>query len=136
MSDIKIQDTPAQGTVDLSTDANTGRTKGGDFNQNQMSFSRGNEVPASSGDVASRNGLNNGAAVRGVAVSVTPVDRRTIEGSTPGDFRAKPGDTANASLNAVSGSNKPPRDPVQQAANGKASIDKPWPTKPSENVGG
>lgn len=56
---------------------------------------------AASRPSASVSGLNAGS---GLGVAVKPVDRRTIEGSTPGDSRCKPGDTAAAS--------------VQRAANG------------------
>lgn len=122
MSDTpKIQDTPApQGTVDLSTDAANGRVRGGDFDQNQMANCvRGAEVTASSADVASRNHLNDGAGVSGIAVTVSQTSHRAIEGSNaPGDFR-KSGDVAAASLNAVSGSSKGPRDPAGQFPNGK-----------------
>lgn len=124
MSDTpKIQDTPAVSDgaqQPLSSDADNGRVRGGDFNQNQMANCiRGANVEASSTDVPSRNNLNNGAGVSGIAVSVTQVAHRAIEGSNaPDDFR-KSGDVAAASLNAVSGSSKGPRDPVQQAPNGR-----------------
>jgi hypothetical protein len=117
---IQSTPTPEQGAqTPLSPDASAGRTRGTDQDQNTMSFSRGTEVPASSADVASRNNLNNGAAVTGVQVSVAQTSHRALEGSNaPNDFR-KSGDVAAASLAAVSGSSKCPRDPVQQAPNGR-----------------
>jgi hypothetical protein len=51
--------------------------------QNTLSFCRGSEVQADRAPVAQ------------------PVDRKTIEGSTPGDFR-KGGDTAKASVEQAS----------------------------------
>jgi hypothetical protein len=115
------------GQLPLSPDAAAGRVRGTDQSQNTLSFSRGAEVAASSQPIASKNNLSNGLGVTGVAVSVTPTDRRTIEGSTPGDSRSKPGDVAAASLLAVSGSNKGPREAVGQFPNGKFCKDAPAP---------
>lgn len=42
-----------------------------------------------------------------------PVDHKTLEGSTPGDFRANPGDVAAASL-ATAADNGGPRNQVGQ----------------------
>jgi hypothetical protein len=51
-----------------------------------------------------------------VATSVTPVDRRTIEGSTPGDFR-KSGDYVKASVQEIA-NHGGPRQQVEQFPNG------------------
>lgn len=59
------------------------------------------------------SGINAGS---GRGISVKPVDCRTITGSTPGDHRCKPGDTANASL-AKAADNGGPRQRVGQFAN-------------------
>jgi hypothetical protein len=50
---------------------------------------------ASSRPSASDSGLN---ACSGRGIAVKPVDCRTLEGSTPGDQRCQPGDTAKSSL--------------------------------------
>lgn len=100
MSDeIKIQETPAvpQGAqTPLSNDDNRKSTHGGTFNQDTLSFCRGvNVEPGTAGPIAPAPNSREAATVGGMAVaaplrvSVAPVDRRTIEGSTPGDFRAK-----------------------------------------------
>jgi hypothetical protein len=62
------------------------------------------------------SGLNAG---NGRAINVKPVDRRTIEGSTPGDFR-KSGDTAKDSILRAANGQGGPRSPVGQFPNGKA----------------
>jgi len=73
------------------------------------------ENGAASRPSASVSGLNAGS---GLGVAVKPVDRRTIEGSTPGDSRCKPGDTAAASVQrAANGAGV--RGPVGQFPNGK-----------------
>ncbi len=83
------------------------------------SFPPAPEVQGSSARLISPN-LANGAASRPVesvnsmfcsapvAVSVRPVDRKTVEGSTPGDFRAK-------GVQPVMPANPAPRQPVGQA---------------------
>jgi hypothetical protein len=108
MSDFPIEDKPVpQGAeTPLSSDADNGRTKGTDCDQNTLSFCRGPEVPASS------QTSERGYTVSGVGVSVKPVDRRTIEGSTPGDFRAQ-------AAPAVLPDNPAPRDGMRQAPAGK-----------------
>jgi hypothetical protein len=78
----------------LSADVANGRTKGGDFNQNQMA-----------------NALGRGADTT-VNVNIRPVDRKTLEGSTPGDHRAQ---AADAKLPANPG----PREPKGQTPNGR-----------------
>jgi hypothetical protein len=118
MSDTKIQtsnpDDLSGGQTPLSPDQAAGRVRGTDADQNTLSFCRGVEVPASSQPTDAR-----GFSVSGVAVSVAQVGHKALEGSnSPNDFR-KSGDVAVASLAAVSGSSKGPRDPVQQAPNGK-----------------
>jgi hypothetical protein len=66
---------------------------------------------------AGQPGINSGLAAEQNSqlrpVSVKPVDRRTIEGSTPGDFRAKPGDVSKASLMRAA-DNGGPRNDVGQ----------------------
>jgi len=57
-------------------------------------------------------------------VVARPVDRKTITGSTPGDWRSRPGDTARASLDRVS-DNGGPRKPMGQFRNSKNAPDKP-----------
>ncbi len=52
-------------------------------------------------------------------IVIRPVDRRTIEGSTPGDFRANPGDVAAASL-AVAADNGGPRSPMRGNRNARS----------------
>ena len=70
---------------------------------------------AASRPAASVSGLNAGS---GRGITVTPVGSRTIEGSTPGDHRCKPGDTAAASVQrAANGAG--PRGSAGQFPNGK-----------------
>ena len=113
MSETPIQNTPAipaGAEVDvLSSDASNGRTRGGDFDQNQLSFARGPEVPASSGSV-SAYGVSGREQER-----AKPVDANHLEGSNKGDHRAHPGDVAAASV-AKAADNGGPRQPVGQSA--------------------
>jgi hypothetical protein len=121
MSEIKIQTTAADelagGQTPLTTDD---RRRGGDFNQNTLSICRGENVtPGTAGPIAPAPNNREAATVGGMAVaaplavSVKPVDRRTIEGSTPGDFRARAAD-------AVLPNQPGPRDAKGQAQlNGK-----------------
>lgn len=129
MSDIKIQDSADDqlpgGQAPLTQPERTGAS-----NVDTMSFCRGVEVAAGSQNNASpvKPGLVNGvspsnresASVSGMCVagraqeSAKPVDRRTIEGSYPGDSRSKPGDTAAASLRSAA-DNGGVRQPVGQA---------------------
>ncbi|MCU1271136.1 MAG: hypothetical protein JWN74_2430 [Acidobacteriaceae bacterium] len=57
------------------------------------------------------NNMNVGSQVP--APVAKPVDRKTIEGSTPGDFRSNPGDVAAASV-AIAADNGGPRNRVGQ----------------------
>lgn len=102
---------------------------------NSMSFCRGTEVQGASARTFSPN-LQNGAASRPsesvsgmacdspVAVSVRPVDRRTITGSTPGDFRQKAAD-------AVMPANPEPREGTSQT---KISGRTPAATSPTSDA--
>jgi hypothetical protein len=88
----------------LSPDAEIYSRNGNIQSQNNLSFCRGVEVPASNGQQSpvkpnDANGAGNrpselvgNMSLGGVNVSVRPVDRRTILGSTPGDSRAKGAD--------------------------------------------
>lgn len=63
------------------------------------------------------SGINQGIAASQPSelspVTVKPVDRKTLAGSTPGDFRNQPGDVAKASL-ARAADNGGPRNDVGQ----------------------
>jgi len=59
-----------------------------------------------------------------LGVVIRPVDRKTITGSTPGDHRSRPGDTAAASVRRVT-DNGGPRQPMGQFKNSKNAPDKP-----------
>jgi hypothetical protein len=90
-------------------------TKGfdsGEQNNLAKAQGRGVEVNVISRPIPSRNGLNDGAAVTGVSVAVRSVDRKTIEGSTPGDSRAH-------GAPAVLPANPGPREPKGQTPNGE-----------------
>jgi hypothetical protein len=80
---------------------------------------------------AGQPGINSGLAAGQPSelrpVVVTPVDRRTIEGSTPGDFRAKPGDTAAASV-ARATDNGGPRMPMRGQRTGRSYNENANPT--------
>lgn len=123
MSEIKIQTTPApeagaQEPLQVERRGNEG------LRQNQMAdcIGRGSEILASSQPIETRihkgvvNGVgqsvdsctSSGKAVAGVAVNVTPVDRKTVEGSYPGDSRKR---GADAQLPNMPG----PREPRGQA---------------------
>jgi hypothetical protein len=113
MSDIKIEtsnpDDLAGGQTPLSPDQAAGRTRGTDCSQNTLSFERSPEVGASS------QASPRGYTVSGIdGVSVKSVDRRTIEGSTPGDSRAH-------GAPAILPNNPGPREPKGQTytENGK-----------------
>jgi hypothetical protein len=96
---IKIQTTPAVpagAETPMSNDDNRKSTHGGTFNQDTLSFCRGTNVEGSTARLVSPAANNrepasvSGLAVDSpIAVSVKPVDRRTLEGSTPGDFRTQ-----------------------------------------------
>jgi hypothetical protein len=129
MSEVKIQSTPAV-TDGVQEPLETSNEAAKTFDVNQFSFSRGVEVAASSQITTARTNPNEkapsdsaersaGLSVTGIGVTVRPVDRKTVEGSTPGDHRAHPGDVAAGPLAAVSGTAKGPRDAVQQTPNGK-----------------
>jgi hypothetical protein len=116
MSEIKIQtsaaDELAGGQLPLASDD---RRRGGDFNQNTLSICRGENVtPGTARFIAPTPNTREAATVGGMAVAaplavgVQPVDRRTIEGSTPGDFRAQ-------AAPAVLPANPGPREPKGQA---------------------
>lgn len=70
------------------------------------------------------SGINQGIAASQPSelrsVTVKPVDRKTIAGSTPGDFRNQPGDTAKASV-ARAADNGGPRQPMRGQKNSKYS---------------
>jgi hypothetical protein len=105
---MNIQETnaPAGAQESLSSDADSGRVKGGDFDQNTMARAQGRGTEVSHGSAPQRvapaapNGQPGTPApsdspalgVAGVNVRVQPTDRRTIAGSTPGDFRARAAD--------------------------------------------
>jgi hypothetical protein len=119
MSDFPIQESAADelagGQKPLSNDDNRKSTHGGDFNQNTLSICRGENVtPGTAGPIAPAPNNREAASVSGfavaapLAVTVKPTDSRTIEGSYPGDHRAK---AADAKLPA----NPAPRTPVGQA---------------------
>ena len=99
---IQSTPTPEQGAqTPLSADAAAGRVRGTDADQNQMSFSRGPEVAASS------RTSERGYSVSGVEVAVKHVDQRCIEGSYAGDSRNKPGDVSAPSLAKAANGNGP-----------------------------
>lgn len=120
---------PAGAQEPLSNDSERKSTHGGVFDQNTMSFCRGQNVQGRAASLCNPNDAD-GAASRPfanvdgmacdspVAPTVTPVDRRTIEGSYPGDSRSKPGDTAASSL-AKSANGAGPRGPAGQFPNGR-----------------
>jgi|ERR1017187_2343857 hypothetical protein len=115
MSDPKIQEAsaPAGAQEPLAVDSLKSTHGFDSANQNSLSFSRGPEVSASSAPVASRNGLSNGLGVSGrEQENARPSDRRTLEGSTPGDFRAQ---AAPAHLP----NNPGVREPMGQVPNGR-----------------
>ena len=96
-TDIPIQESaPDQlegGQKPLAND-NSDRRRGGSFDQNTLSFCRGTNVtPGTAGPVASAPNNREHATIDGmyvaapVGIHVQPVDRRTLEGSTPGDYR-------------------------------------------------
>jgi len=100
MSDeIKIQESPAvpQGAEQaLSADAEQKSRSGFTGSQVMRSFPVGVDVtPGTAGPIAPAPNSREAATVSGMAVaaplgiSVKPVDRRTIEGSYPGDTRAQ-----------------------------------------------
>jgi hypothetical protein len=123
MSNFPIQESAADqlsgGQKPLSNDDNRKSTHGGTFNQDTMNFCRGENVtPGSAGPIApaphnrEAASVNQMAVAAPVAVGVKPVDRKTLEGSTPGDFRVH-GDYAKAALDRAS-DNGGPRQPVGQ----------------------
>ncbi len=75
----------------------------------------GQRLPGEAGS----GSINGGMKIRNaIPVAIVPVDRRTIQGSYPGDSRSKPGDVAKASMNVIA--NPPgPRDPVRQFKNSR-----------------
>jgi hypothetical protein len=75
------------------------------------------ENGAASRPSASVSGLNAGS---GRGISVKPVDRRTIQGSTAGDFRAPSKDTAKNSLHQAAEGQGGPRSSTGQFPNGRA----------------
>ena len=68
---------------------------------------------------------NNVVSQVGIPVA-RPVDRRTIEGSTPGDFRKQPGDVARASVDPAA-DNGGPREPMRQSGMNSSKLDAPAP---------
>jgi hypothetical protein len=88
----------------LSLDAEIYSRNGTTQSQNTLSFSRGQEVSLGSTLPRIAPGKMNGVGptpdsctsdfntVQSRPVTVQPVDRKTITGSTPGDFRAKGAD--------------------------------------------
>jgi hypothetical protein len=109
MSDLKNADgspiAPEAQTEVLSPDAETYSRNGNVQSQNTMSISRGPEVSFGSAPARVSPGEMNGVAptpasvtsdallgVAGIPVTVKPVDRRTIQGSTPGDSRKRGAD--------------------------------------------
>lgn len=82
------------------------------------------------------SGMNAGS---GRAINIRPVDRRTIEGSTPGDFRSKPGDVAGPSLNRAADNGGPRAGMNQFPNNGKTdqtSAFKSYPGNTSDSDAG
>jgi len=106
MSTVKIQSSPAPeagAQQPLSTDAENGRVRGGDFNQDSMSFCRGAEVNPGPAPSKVNPGQVNGVGeiapsdspllgVAGIGIAIKPTDRRTLEGSYEGDSRAQAAD--------------------------------------------
>jgi hypothetical protein len=88
-----------------------------DNDQPARTISPNNANGAASRPSASVSGLNAGS---GRAIAVKPVDRRTIEGSTPGDSRRNPGDTAKSSLTQAAEGQGGPRSSRNQFPNGRA----------------
>lgn len=85
----------------------------------QSDFSNGQAAPHSPNDANGAgtrpSGNVSGMSLSGVNVVVKPVDRRTIEGSTPGDHRAASKDTAAASLREIANNGRGPRDQMPEA---------------------
>ena len=119
MSDIKIQESATdQLAGGQNNETRRGNEAGG---TNQFSFCRGQNVEAPSSDSSLKtsptpnnreNASVSGMNVTGVSVSVKPVDRKTVEGSTPGDFRAK-------GAPAVLPNQPGPREGMGQVPNGR-----------------
>jgi hypothetical protein len=119
------EDTPKIQTT--APDALTGgqhpltERRGNEAPVGSLGFCRGVNVEASSAPYQgkARNDLNLTSQVSGRELErAKPVDRRTIQGSTPGDSRLKPGDTAAASLRQAA-NGEGVRGPVGQTPNGK-----------------
>jgi len=140
MSDIKIQTTaPGQlegGQQPLQGDAEQKSTCGFVGSQVFRGFPPAPEVQHGSAGPVSPAPNNRENATVGdmyvaapVTVSVKPVDRKTLEGSTPGDFRAKAADAKMPNQPA-------PRQPVGQASlNSKLDAASKPISFNSENVG-
>jgi hypothetical protein len=75
-----------------------------------------NEAGAASRTKEDVSGMNAGS---GRSIAVTPVDRKTIQGSYPGDSRRSPGDTARAALHQAAEGQGGPRSSTGQFPNGK-----------------
>lgn len=88
-----------------------------DNDQVASTVSPNNANGAASRPSASVSGMNAGS---GRGITVTPVDRRTIEGSTPGDSRRNPGDVAKGSLHQAAEGQGGPRTSSGQFPNGRA----------------
>lgn len=71
----------------------------------------GVKLPGAGGTDSINSGFNVGSQVN--VGTVKPVDHKTIEGSTPGDFRSNPGDVAATSV-ASATDNGGPRSQVGQ----------------------
>jgi hypothetical protein len=129
MSDFPIENkaVPQGAKEPLSSDSLKSTHGFDSANQNSLSFCRAPEVGASS-STSSR-----GYTVAGIeGVAIKPVDRRTIEGSTPGDFRAK-------AAPAVIPANPGPREGMGQFPNGKncksAPAPQSFPASPDSDAG-
>jgi len=125
MSEVKVKvqndAVPSGAQEPLSADLEQKNRSGfvGNQNQHKNAIGRGVEVnlsatsapvkPNSEAGEGQREAASvAGMGVDGLSVSVRPVDRRTIEGSTPGDHRAK-------ASTAVLPASPAPRQPVGQA---------------------
>jgi hypothetical protein len=133
MSDIKIQTTAPDQLAGGQAPLTPPERRGNEFPQSFPLTGRpgvqvDNDQPAStvspnnangagSRPSANVSGLNAGAG-RGIAVK--PVDRRTIQGSTPGDSRTPSADTAKSSLHQAAEGQGGPRSSTGQFPNGRA----------------
>lgn len=81
----------------------------------QIQIGRDPNVAGVKASPASADTSPMGTAYQPTVGAIKPTDFKTLEGSYPGDHRHQPGDTAAASVQRASGSNKAPRSATGQA---------------------